>query len=138
MVAKCGFKVRRRRRIGRLEAMPLKRGGAEGGASEAQVKVMSPEKRAAARADIVKSIGHELKLESVKDVTDFERDFFAGTMESPFGEYFEHLRDVYTGKVKADEAGLRYVMAHSTVRVSASEGDEGADGSHDDDIWAAS
>ena len=93
MVAKCGFKVRRRRRIGRLEAMPLKRGGAEG-ASEEQVKVMSPEKRAAARADIVKSIGHELKLDSVKDVTDFERDFFAATMESPFGEYFEHLRDV--------------------------------------------
>ena len=58
MVAKCGFKVRRRRRIGRLEAMPLTSGGAEG-AGEAQVKVMSPEKRAAARADIVKSIGHD-------------------------------------------------------------------------------
>ena len=56
--------------------MPLKRGGAEGASGE-QVEVMSPEKRAAARADIVKSIGHELKLDSVKDVTDFERDFFA-------------------------------------------------------------
>ena len=58
--------------------------------------MMSPEKRAAARADIVKSIGRELKLDSVKDVTDFEREFFAATMESPFGEYFDHLRDVYT------------------------------------------
>ena len=107
------------------------------GAGEEEVKVMSLKERAAARADIVRSIGHELKLDSVKDVMDFEREFFAATIESPFGEYYEHLCDVYTGKVKADAAGLRYVKAHSTVRTSASEGDGGADGGQDDDIWAA-